>query len=60
MFSGLAFLITLLCLIGMGGMASAEQTIPQQWIEEGVNSVAQISFAIGSYLLYRNYKIHGC
>lgn len=58
--AGIAFLITFLCLLVMGGLASAEQTIPQQWIEEGFNSTAQIAFALGSFLLYRDYKSHGC
>jgi hypothetical protein len=33
--------------------SSLEQTVANQWLEEGVNSLGQISFAVGSYLLYR-------
>jgi hypothetical protein len=43
-------------LFAMGGMASAEQTTVQQWIEEIVNSLGQLSFMAGSILLYRQSR----
>ncbi len=50
------FAISLVCMLSMAGMATAEQSIAQQWIEEGVNSLGQITFAIGSYLILKKYK----
>ncbi len=47
------FCVTILCTFGMAGLASGEQTIARQWIEESINAAGQISFAVGSYLLYR-------
>ena len=48
------FILALICMLGMSGMASSlEQTVANQWLEEGVNSLGQISFAVASYLLYR-------
>jgi hypothetical protein len=52
--AGTLFILAILCMLGMSGMASSlEQTVANQWLEEGVNSVGQISFAVGSYLLYK-------
>jgi hypothetical protein len=48
------FILAILCMLGMSGMASgSEQTVATQWIEESINSIGQIGFALGSYLLYR-------
>ena len=48
------FILAIVCMLAMSGMASSlEQTVANQWLEEGVNSLGQISFAVGSYLLYR-------
>jgi hypothetical protein len=47
------FIIAFLCVLGMGGMASGEQTEMMQWIEESINSVGQIAFTFGCYHLYR-------
>jgi hypothetical protein len=55
--AGALFALAVLCTLGMGGMASGEQTVARQWIEEIVNSVGQISFAVGSYLLYRDFRL---
>jgi hypothetical protein len=45
-----------LCMLGMSGMASgSEQTVAVQWIEEIMNSIGQISFALACWLLYKNY-----
>lgn len=50
------FIVAVLCMLGMSGMASgSDQTVATQWIEEIMNSVGQISFAVACWLLYRNY-----
>ena len=50
------FIVAVLCMLGMSGMASgSEQTVVTQWIEEIMNSIGQISFAVACWLLYRNY-----
>ena len=41
-------------LVGMGAMASGEQTLARQWIEQSVNSVGQLGFMVGSILLHQN------
>ena len=45
------FGVSVVCMLAMAGMATAEQSITQQWIEEIVNSLGQIAFARGSYLI---------
>jgi hypothetical protein len=50
--AAVGFIIAFLCVLGMGGMASGEQTVMMQWIEESINSIGQIGFAVGCYLLY--------
>jgi len=52
----LAYGISILCVLGLAGMASAEQSIMNQWIEEIINSIGQIAFAGGSYLIFDNMK----
>jgi hypothetical protein len=50
------FIVAVLCMLGMSGMASgSEQTVSTQWIEEIMNSVGQIAFAAACWLLHRNY-----
>jgi hypothetical protein len=54
------FIAAVLCMLGMAGMASgSEQTIANQWTEEFMNTVGQISFAVGCFLLYQNYRRAG-
>lgn len=48
------FIIAFLGLVAMGALASGEQNVTRQWLEEGINTTAQIGFAIGSFLLYRS------
>ena len=48
------FIVAFLGLVGMGALASGEQTLARQWIEQSVNSVGQLGFMVGSILLYRN------
>ncbi|HZU87132.1 MAG TPA: hypothetical protein VFF78_06590 [Anaerolineaceae bacterium] len=47
------FIVAVLCMLGMAGMASGEQTITRQWIEQSVNLIGQGSFAAGAYFLYK-------
>jgi hypothetical protein len=37
----------------MGASASGVQTIARQWLEQSINSAGQLSFLLGSLLLYR-------
>jgi hypothetical protein len=53
--AGMLFIVAVLCLLAMSGMAGAEQTIARQWIEQGINSVGQGTFAMASFFLYRAY-----
>lgn len=56
-FSAYLFLLTIICTLGMSGMAGgSEQSIPNQWIEESINAIGQVSFALGSFLLYRAFS----
>jgi hypothetical protein len=58
--AAVGFIIAFLCLVGMGAMASGEQTLARQWIEEGINTIGQLGFMLGSILLHQNYKASGC
>lgn len=46
-------IVSFLCILAMGGMASSEQTVAKQWIEESINVVGQWSFALGVWLQAR-------
>ncbi|MGB7876297.1 MAG: hypothetical protein WBL25_18075 [Anaerolineales bacterium] len=48
------FIVAFLCLVGMGAMASGEQTLRMQWIQQSVNSLGQLGFMMGSILLHKN------
>ena len=48
------YIVAFLCLVGLGAMASGEQTIARQWIEQTVNTVGQLGFMVGGFYLYRN------
>lgn len=50
------FILAFLGLVGLGALASGEQTLARQWIEQSVNSVAQLGFMVGSFLLFRNIE----
>lgn len=54
------FIIAFLCLVAMGAMASGEQTLARQWIEESINVIGELGFMLGAILLYRDYKLNGC
>jgi hypothetical protein len=47
--AGILFVINLIIILVMNGLARIpEQTIPLQWIEESINSVSWLCFAIAS------------
>jgi hypothetical protein len=48
------FIVAFLCLVGLGAMASSEQTLAKQWIEQSTNTIGQLGFMLGSILLYKN------
>jgi hypothetical protein len=50
------FLFALLGVILLGGMANPLQTIRMQWIEQSINSMANLGFATGSFILFRDFK----
>jgi hypothetical protein len=54
------FVIGVLGLLAMGALASAEQTLAMQWVEEAINAVGQLGFMLGCIFLYQNFKITGC
>ncbi|MFN2292403.1 MAG: hypothetical protein ACK2UC_14520 [Anaerolineae bacterium] len=54
--AGVLFILAVVCLFAMSGMASSEQTVARQWIEQGINSAGQTAFAAASFLLYRTYR----
>jgi hypothetical protein len=54
--AALGFIMALLGVLLLGGMASQEQTIAMQWIEQSVNSLANLGFALGSFLLSKNFS----
>jgi hypothetical protein len=50
--AAILFVLAVFLTLGMSGMAGgSEQTLGNQWIEESINSLGQIAFALGSYLL---------
>jgi hypothetical protein len=46
------YVVAILCTLGLAGLASGEQTMARQWIEEGINTTGQVAFALASYSLY--------
>jgi hypothetical protein len=53
------FIVAFVSLLAMGGLAGGEQTLAKQWLEESINSIGQIGFAAGSYVLYKNFQDKG-
>jgi hypothetical protein len=49
----ISFLLGLIFLLSMGALASGEQTIARQWLEQWINACAQIGFALGVWLLHQ-------
>jgi hypothetical protein len=58
--AGAAFAVGVMGLLAMGSLASAEQTIAMQWIEESINTVGNCGFMLGSILLHRDFVSKGC
>jgi transcriptional regulator with XRE-family HTH domain len=50
------FVVGVLGLLAMGALASGEQTVAMQWVEEVINAIGQLGFMLGSILLYRDFK----
>lgn len=49
----LCFIVSIVCVLAMGGLSAGEQTVAKQWIEESVNSIGLTYFALGCYLLHQ-------
>lgn len=58
--AAIGFVISVMGIIAMGSLASGEQTITMQWIEELVNAVTQFGFMVGCIVLYRDFEARGC
>ncbi len=54
--AGAAFAGGVMGILAMGALASAEQTLTMQWIEEGINALGQSGFMLGCILLYKSFK----
>lgn len=52
--AAIGFIVAFLGLVGMGALASGEQTLARQWIEQSVNTVGQLGFMVGSILLHQH------
>ena len=50
------FLLALLGVLAMGFLASRPQTISMQWLEQSVNTGANIAFAVGCHQIFRWQK----
>lgn len=55
-----AFIVGVLGLLALGALASAEQSLAMQWVEEIINTLGQLGFMFGNILLYQNFKMAGC
>ncbi len=58
--AAVGFIVAFLCLVAMGAMASGEQTVARQWVEESINTLGQLGFMVGAVLLHRNVRALGC
>ena len=58
--AAVGFIVGVLGILAMGAMASAEQSLTMQWIEEGINTLGQLGFMTGCILLYQDFKAAGC
>ena len=58
--AAVGFVVGVLGLLAMGALASAEQTLTMQWIEESINAIGQLGFMAGCIFLYRDFKAAGC
>lgn len=58
--AAIGFVVGVMGLVAMGALASAEQTLVMQWIEEVVNTIGQAGFMLGSIFLYKDFESRGC
>jgi hypothetical protein len=58
--AAVGFVIGVMGILAMGALASAEQTLAMQWIEETINTLGQSGFMVGSILLHRDFEVRGC
>lgn len=58
--AAILFVTAVVCMLGMARLAGGEQTVALQWIEEGINSLGQIAWAAGSYLLCARIRKEAC
>jgi hypothetical protein len=58
--AAIGFVIGVMGLLAMGALASAEQTLTMQWIEESVDTVGQLGFMFGNIFLYQDFEKRGC
>ena len=58
--AAIGFVVGVMGLLAMGALASADQTLAMQWIEEVVNTIGQCGFMLGSIFLYRDFETKGC
>jgi hypothetical protein len=54
--AAVGFIVAFVGVLVMGGLASADQSVGLQWIEEAINSIGQMGFAAGAFFLYGNFK----
>jgi len=52
--AGALFTVAVVCMLAMTAMSAGEQSVAKQWVEETVNSIGQITFAVGSWMIYRS------
>ncbi|HTX90497.1 MAG TPA: hypothetical protein VMC09_04690 [Anaerolineales bacterium] len=58
--AAVGLVLGVLGILGMGALASADQTLAMQWVEETVNTIGQLGFMLGCIFLYRDCKTAGC
>jgi len=54
--AAVGFILAFVGVILMGGMANQLQSIGLQWIEQSVNSLANLGFVFGSFLLFQDFR----
>ena len=52
------YMVSFIGVMLMGFLASRTQTLSLQWIEQNLNSIINLSFAISSFFLYRHFLPH--
>lgn len=58
--AAVGFVVGVMGILAMGSLASAEQTITMQWVEETINTIGQLGFMMGCILLYQSFRASGC